>query len=107
VFIPMLISKRYFLLICNFEKKTIQFLDNRVYEENDIDQFRKLSNANMLSTFLDLRCHPNASNILEFQMKVVNYDWKSSTETNHCGVYAMIHMLLFEGSSFTCEDLKK
>ncbi|KAL2895935.1 Halomucin, partial [Bienertia sinuspersici] len=63
--------------------------------------------ADMLSTFLDIRCHPNASNILEFQMEVVNFDWKSSTETNDCGVYAMIHMLLFEGSSFTCEDLKR
>ncbi|KAL2902440.1 Ankyrin repeat and KH domain-containing protein 1, partial [Bienertia sinuspersici] len=109
VFIPMLISKHYFLFVCNFEKKTIQFLDNRVYEEKDIDQFCKVSDvlADMLSTFLDIRCHPNASNILEFQMEVVNFDWKSSTETNDCGVYAMIHMLLFEGSSFTCEDLKR
>ncbi|KAL2938332.1 Halomucin, partial [Bienertia sinuspersici] len=104
VFIPMLISKHYFLFVCNFEKKTIQFLDNRVYEEKDIDQFARFL---MFCTFLDIRCHPNASNILEFQMEVVNFDWKSSTETNDCGVYAMIHMLLFEGSSFTCEDLKR
>ncbi|KAL2897377.1 ATP synthase subunit b cyanelle [Bienertia sinuspersici] len=61
----------------------------------------------MLSTYLDLRCDPNTSNILEFQMEVVNFDWKSSIETNEYGVYAMIHMLWFEGSSFICEDLKK
>ncbi|KAL2933437.1 Anhydro-N-acetylmuramic acid kinase, partial [Bienertia sinuspersici] len=107
VFTPMLISKHYLLFVCNFENKTIHFLDNRVYDKNDIDQFRKLSNADMLSTFFDLRCHPTASNILEFQIAVVNFDWKSSTETNDCGVYAMIHMLLFEGSLFSCDDLKK
>ncbi|KAL2903821.1 FAST kinase domain-containing protein 5 mitochondrial, partial [Bienertia sinuspersici] len=109
VFIPILISKHYFLFVCNLEKKTIQFLDNKVYEEKDIHEFRKLSHvlAVMLRTFLDLRCHPNASSILVFQMEVVSFDWKSSIDTNDCGIYAMIHMLLFEGSLFTREDLKK
>uniref|UniRef100_A0A803MWT3 Ubiquitin-like protease family profile domain-containing protein n=1 Tax=Chenopodium quinoa TaxID=63459 RepID=A0A803MWT3_CHEQI len=102
IFAPICLSNHYNLIVVNFLKESIQYLDNREYDEKDKSFYRILGSivVEEMSNFLKIINHEKADEILEYEFDEINFKWKTPRYTLDCGVFAMIHMLCFSGDTF-------
>ncbi|XP_048491507.1 uncharacterized protein LOC125492823 [Beta vulgaris subsp. vulgaris] len=94
--------EHYFIVVINFIHKRVDYLDNRVYGNWDDSHFKKLaiSIRYNMSDYLDRFQHPLAANLVSYDLINVKFPWQTSKPTLDCGVFAMVHMLNYDGEIF-------
>ncbi|KMT11083.1 hypothetical protein BVRB_5g111680 isoform B [Beta vulgaris subsp. vulgaris] len=53
-----------------------------------------------MSDYLDRLEHPLAPELVSYDIINVNFSWQTSKPTMDCGVFAMVHMLNYDGEIF-------
>uniref|UniRef100_A0A803MRT9 Ubiquitin-like protease family profile domain-containing protein n=1 Tax=Chenopodium quinoa TaxID=63459 RepID=A0A803MRT9_CHEQI len=102
IFVPICMSNHYILIVVNFMNQTIQYLDNKEYDDMHKPFNRILGHivVEEMSNFLKRINHEKSDEILEYEFDEVNFKWETPRYTLDCGVFAMIHMLCFSGETF-------
>uniref|UniRef100_A0A803MP98 Ubiquitin-like protease family profile domain-containing protein n=1 Tax=Chenopodium quinoa TaxID=63459 RepID=A0A803MP98_CHEQI len=102
IFIPICMSHHYSLIVVNFMNQTIQYLDNREYDDRHKSFYKILGSivVEEMSNFLKRINREKADEILEYEFDEFNFKLKTPRYTLDCGVFAMIHMLCFSGETF-------
>ncbi|XP_074291134.1 uncharacterized protein LOC141617901 [Silene latifolia] len=108
VFIPVLSGNNdHYICACiNFASEQIEYLDNRSYD----DDFEKLPYfgiariaCDLMGKFLESKGIAKVSKVSEFNFVNVEFKWQGRGYSRFdCGLYMMIHMLLFCGKPFDC-----
>ncbi|XP_056692913.1 uncharacterized protein [Spinacia oleracea] len=110
VFVPFFRERHFFLFVLNLKTKTMQHVDNLVYDEAQIIDLESFSTTlcDLLGTFLDDRGNNHEGDIGTYPMEEIEFDWKTAKGSDlDCGIYTMISMLTFEGIKCSCPDLKE
>ncbi|XP_074299782.1 uncharacterized protein LOC141630949 [Silene latifolia] len=108
VFIPILSGNNdhYSCACINFVSEQIEYLDNRRYD----DDFEKLPYfgisriaCDLMGAYLESKGFVRGSKVAGFKFVNVEFKWQGTGYSAFdCGVYMMIHMLLFNGKLFDC-----
>ncbi|XP_021743326.1 uncharacterized protein LOC110709413 [Chenopodium quinoa] len=112
IFVPILLSEHFFLIVVNLKEEKLQFIDNMSYDTKYMSEVEKFSDvlSDMLSTFLDQRIPQSndlMKNMVEYTLESPSLNWKSRKQTNDCGIYTMVSMLHFDGADvFNCDVLR-
>ncbi|XP_056691221.1 uncharacterized protein [Spinacia oleracea] len=110
VFVPFFRERQFFLFVLNLKIKTMQHVDNLVYDEAQIIdlEFFSTTLCDLLGSFLDERGHNHEDDTGTFPMEEVEFDWKTLKGSDlDCEIYTMISMLTFEEIKCSCPDLKE
>uniref|UniRef100_A0A803MVF7 Ubiquitin-like protease family profile domain-containing protein n=1 Tax=Chenopodium quinoa TaxID=63459 RepID=A0A803MVF7_CHEQI len=102
IFVPIFLGNHYNLVVVNFLKETIQYLDNREYDDKHKPFYKILASlvVEEMSNFLKRINHEKADEILDYEFDEVKFKWKTPKYTLDCGVFIMMHMLCFTGDPF-------
>ncbi|KAK9714631.1 hypothetical protein RND81_06G108000 [Saponaria officinalis] len=99
VFIPSLSNDRdhYSCACINFGSGQVEYLDNRYYGE----EFQKTPYARLFT----FRGISKGEKVRGFPLVNMQFTWQGAAHSrNDCGVYTMLHMLLYCGDLFECFD---
>uniref|UniRef100_A0A803KN02 Ubiquitin-like protease family profile domain-containing protein n=1 Tax=Chenopodium quinoa TaxID=63459 RepID=A0A803KN02_CHEQI len=110
VFVPIYAYHHLWVFALNMKKKTMQLLDNLVYEEATMETIKHLAAilCDNLSTLFNSLGHPEFSEVGDYAMEEVMFSLKNNKgHDQDCGVYSMMCMLLFEGAAFSCDALMR
>uniref|UniRef100_A0A803LSA5 Uncharacterized protein n=1 Tax=Chenopodium quinoa TaxID=63459 RepID=A0A803LSA5_CHEQI len=110
VFVPIYAYHHFRVFALNMKKKTMQLLDNLVYEEATMETIKHLSAilCDNLSTLFNSLGHPEFSEVGDYAMEEVMFSWKNNKgHDQDCGIYSMMSVLLFEGAAFSCDALMR
>uniref|UniRef100_A0A803KU36 Ubiquitin-like protease family profile domain-containing protein n=1 Tax=Chenopodium quinoa TaxID=63459 RepID=A0A803KU36_CHEQI len=110
VFVPIYVYHHFWVFALNMKKKTMQLLDNSVYEEATMETIKHLSVilCDHLSTLFNSLGHLEFSEVGDYAMEEVMFSWKNNKGYDQdCGIYSMMCMLLFEGATFSCDALMR
>ncbi|KAL8501515.1 hypothetical protein ACS0TY_020877 [Phlomoides rotata] len=110
IVIPFCFLNHYAVVVINFPDRKIQYLDNRKYSDEDLEKnFTDCANLLVLqmTSFLDVRKHPEAGKIKKYDFDVVNFKWKTTKNNDDCGVFLMHHKKHFNGVVYDSPDLSK
>uniref|UniRef100_A0A803MRC9 Ubiquitin-like protease family profile domain-containing protein n=1 Tax=Chenopodium quinoa TaxID=63459 RepID=A0A803MRC9_CHEQI len=102
IFVPICLNNHYSLVMVNLLKETIQYLDNRKYDDRHKPFYKILASlvVEEMLNFLKRINHEKANEILDYEFGEVKFKWKSPKYTLDCGVFMMMHMLCFTGDPF-------
>uniref|UniRef100_A0A803NE88 Ubiquitin-like protease family profile domain-containing protein n=1 Tax=Chenopodium quinoa TaxID=63459 RepID=A0A803NE88_CHEQI len=105
IFVPICLSNHYSLVVVNLLKETIQYLDNREYDDRHKPFYKILASlvVEEMSNFLSRINHEKADEILDYEFDEVKFKWKIPKYTLDCGVFMMMHMLCFTGDPFDAD----
>ncbi|XP_074313893.1 uncharacterized protein LOC141649091 [Silene latifolia] len=106
VFIPVHFGDHFFCVVVNFVGKTVDYLDNRVYDdfEDSIWVLATNSIVEIFGSYLVEKGFERGSEVRNFKFVNVAFGWKSEGSQNlDCGVFVMIHMMFYAGKLFKSE----
>ncbi|KAK9665423.1 hypothetical protein RND81_14G111800 [Saponaria officinalis] len=110
VFIPSLSNDRdhYSCACINFGSGQVEYLDNRYYgEEFQGTPYARLARfvADMMGDYMVSKGISKGEKVRGFPLVNMQFTWQGAAHSrNDCGVYTMLHMLLYCGDLFECFD---
>ncbi|KAK9706686.1 hypothetical protein RND81_07G144700 [Saponaria officinalis] len=110
VFIPSLSNDRdhYSCACINFGSGQVEYLDNRYYgEEFQKTPYARLARfvADMMGDYMVSKGISKGEKVRGFPLVNMQFTWQGAAHSrNDCGVYTMLHMLLYCGDLFECFD---
>uniref|UniRef100_A0A803M6I3 Ubiquitin-like protease family profile domain-containing protein n=1 Tax=Chenopodium quinoa TaxID=63459 RepID=A0A803M6I3_CHEQI len=114
IFVPILLSEHFFLIVVNLKEEKLQFIDNMSYDTKYMSEVEKFFDvlSDMMSTFLDQRL-PQSNNsvksMVDYTLESPSLNWKSGKQNNDIGIYTMIvvTLVLSDMNTVIDEVLKK
>ncbi|KAK9725160.1 hypothetical protein RND81_05G126400 [Saponaria officinalis] len=110
VFIPSLSNDRdhYSCSCINFGSGQVEYLDNCYYgEEFQKTPYARLARfvADMMGDYMVSKGISKGEKVRGFPLVNMQFTWQGAAHSrNDCGVYTMLHMLLYCGDLFECFD---
>ncbi|KAK9698814.1 hypothetical protein RND81_08G132900 [Saponaria officinalis] len=108
IFIPLMVDNHIACVCINFNSKTADILDNQIHTDPTKSDVCKAAEiiASTMSDYLDYKGIGKGCEITGFEHRQIKFEWTRPTPNDEeSGIFTMVHMLLYEGQTFTHDDL--
>ncbi|XP_074315660.1 uncharacterized protein LOC141651867 [Silene latifolia] len=112
IFVPIKIEAHYACVCINFNSRTIDLLDCKYYSSPRQSEICKAGHivASLMSDYVESRVKEKngGKDIPAFQFRQIPFAWHHQTiNDTESGLFAMMHMLMYEGERFDHVDLDR